>query len=279
MAQPMPDAKPAAPRPEPKMAEAERVPSMTQSQFDLTAEHRARTLEPVGPGVEEASPPPPERPLVEAPDIAPAPPKGAASAEAEPAPEPESVAAAEPEAEPVAVVPAAPAPSAPDPAAGSSTYPRTLKLTYVAVDKGWHQFFAMASAFPSERMDERLGEDGEGWSRKQMLAHIGAWHDEAHERLADLINTGEPSSRQVDTDVFNARVARIAVGRTAGEVLKDLEATFNRLRRQLGRLSDQMLVANDNWAAEIIASNTYEHYQEHAADVYQPPAPEKQGRR
>jgi hypothetical protein len=112
-----------------------------------------------------------------------------------------------------------------------------------------------------------------------MLAHIGAWHDETHERLADLINTGRPSSRSVDTDAFNARVARIAIGRTAGEVLKDLEATFNRLRRQLGRVTDQMLTADDEWAAELIAANTYEHYQEHAADVYQPPPPEKQGRR
>ena len=49
--------------------------------------------------------------------------------------------------------------------------------------------------------------------------------------------------------------------------------TFNRLRRQLGRLTDQQLVADDGWAAAIIAGNTYDHYDEHAADVYQPPPP------
>ncbi len=54
--------------------------------------------------------------------------------------------------------------------------------------------------------------------------------------------------------------------------------TFNRLRRQLQRLSDQQLVADDGWAARSIAGNTYEHYAEHAADVYQPP-PDPNARR
>ena len=45
--------------------------------------------------------------------------------------------------------------------------------------------------------------------------------------------------------------------------------TFNRLRRQLARLTDQQLVANDGWAAHVIAGDTYEHYEEHWPDVYQ----------
>ena len=153
-----------------------------------------------------------------------------------------------------------------------------MKEIDARVDSAWLQFLASASAFPSERMDEHLSEGG--WTRKQMLAHISAWHDAAHDRLGDMIMTGKPSERTVDTDQFNARVARQAIGRTAGEVLKEMEMTFNRLRRQLGRLTDQQLVADDGWAAAIIADNTYVHYDEHAADVYQPPPPDpRQGRR
>ena len=70
------------------------------------------------------------------------------------------------------------------------------------------------------------------------------------------------------TDAFNARVARQAIGRTGGEVLTEMEMTFNRLRRQLARLTDEQLAADDGWAAAMIAGNTYGHYEEHWADVY-----------
>lgn len=155
--------------------------------------------------------------------------------------------------------------------------PQTLSEMFALVDDAWRQFLRAASAFPSERMDERLNE---GWTRKQMLAHISAWHDLTHDRLGKLILTGESVDLTENADAINARVARQAIGRTAGETLKEMEMTFNRLRRQLGRLTDEQLAANDGWAAHVIAANTYEHYQEHRADVYQPPAPDgRSGRR
>ena len=66
---------------------------------------------------------------------------------------------------------------------------------------------------------------------------------------------------------FNAAVARQAVGKTSGEVLKDLDATFNRLRRQLARMTDAQLENNDWCAAWVIGGNTYGHYAEHWADI------------
>ncbi len=155
--------------------------------------------------------------------------------------------------------------------------PQTLSEIFVLVDDGWRQFSRSASAFPNERMDERLND---GWTRKQMLAHISAWHDVAHDRLGKLILTGESAAFTDSADAFNARVARQAIGRTAGETLKEMEMTFNRLRRQLGRLTDEQLSADNGWAAQVIAANTYEHYEEHQADVYQPPVADgRSGRR
>jgi hypothetical protein len=157
-------------------------------------------------------------------------------------------------------------------------YPTTLKDLFARMDGGWHEFRVAAGAWPSERMDERIEEDG--WSRKQMLAHISAWHDATHDRLGKMILSGHPEEGVGDEDAFNARVARQAIGRTAGEVLKEMEMTFNRLRRQVSRLTDQQLRADDGWAAQLIAGNTYEHYVDHAADVYQPPVdPNARGRR
>jgi hypothetical protein len=160
----------------------------------------------------------------------------------------------------------------------SGDFPQRIRDITPRVDDSWRRFRALAVAVPSERMDERLTEDG--WTRKQMLAHIAAWHDLTHDRLGKLILTGKSADISESADSINARVARQAVGRTAGEVVKEMEMTFNRLRRQLGRLTDQQLAAEDGWAASIIAGNTYEHYQEHWADIAPPTSSESaQGRR
>lgn len=160
----------------------------------------------------------------------------------------------------------------------SGGYPRTTPDTLALVDRSWQRFRAAAAAFPSERMDEHLTE--RGWTRKQMLAHIAAWHDLTTERLGRMLATGEPVALTEATDAFNARVARQAVGRTAGEIQKEMEMTFNRLRRRIAQFTDEQLAAAEEWAAQVIAGNTYEHYEEHAADVRRPPAADpRSGRR
>lgn len=167
----------------------------------------------------------------------------------------------------------------PPPEAVTAAEPRrlqTLNEMLALVDTAWRDFLGAASALPSERMDEQLNE---GWTRKQMFAHIAAWHDLTHDRLGKLILTGEAVDLAENRDTINARVARQAIGRTAGETLNEMEMTFNRLRRQLGRLTDEQLAADNGWAAQVIAANTYQHYDEHRADVYQPPPEGRSGRR
>jgi hypothetical protein len=143
--------------------------------------------------------------------------------------------------------------------------PRTVADTLAQVDTYWHAFQALALRFPRTRIDEPLGRS---WTRKQMLAHVAAWHDRTTDRLLAFVKSGaiQPLADEVDT--FNARVARAAIGRTSGEVVGALEASFNRLRRQIDQLTDEQLRAHDGWAAAIIAGNTYDHYDEHAADLH-----------
>jgi len=212
---------------------------------------------------EEADPPPP-------------PPPPAAVTNAAP------VSAAVPE--PAAPPPAAPDSVAPDPAVPEPVappepeLPKTMRDTLRSVDQAWTAFRAAAERFPLERMDERLSEDG--WTRKQMLEHVAAWHDLTADRVVDRINTGKPAPLDRDVDTFNAAVARRAIGKTAGEVLKDMDATFNRLRRQMARLNDAQLRADDWWLAHVISANTYGHYGEHWAEIYTPePPPSGRARR
>ena len=153
--------------------------------------------------------------------------------------------------------------------------PTTLRGMLSRVDTGWWEFRAAAVGFPAERMNEHLDETSErSWTRKQMLAHVAAWHELTADRINTLLMTGRQSDPPHQVDAFNARVARQAVGRTAGEVLQELDMSFTRLRRHLERLTDAQLAADDAWAAQVIAGNTYDHYGEHLADLALPEPPE-----
>lgn len=203
--------------------------------------------------------------------------------EPDPEPQPVAIAAPMPEVEPEPALPpvaVTPTPAEPEPVAQVEEqqfdFPRTIKDTLRKVDDSFSAFRAAAMRFPSERMDERIAEDS--WTRKQMLQHVASWHDLTADRLIKLINTGKPAPLDRDTDQFNASVARQAIGKTSGEILKDIDATFNRLRRQLARMTDAQLEQDDWWAAWVIGGNTYGHYEEHWADVYTPDLPQGGGR-
>jgi hypothetical protein len=155
--------------------------------------------------------------------------------------------------------------------------PLTMREMLARVDAAWGAFRALAIRFPAEHMDDHLFEDG--WTRKQMLAHIAAWHDLTADRLVKLALTGKPAPLERDVDGVNALAARVAIGKTAGEVLEDVESTFNRLRRQMLRLNDAQLRMGQGWAAMIIAGNTYEHYAEHIAELVPPEPPPGSGAR
>jgi DinB superfamily len=137
--------------------------------------------------------------------------------------------------------------------------------TVERMDAGWAGFQRRVQAVPNERLSDRVG--GGGWTRKQMLAHITAWHELTVERLGRFLASGEPSSLAEHEDAINARAARAAEGRTTGEVVQGLEDSYRRLRREVLRLTDTQLTAHDGWAAATIAGNTHGHYLEHIPDL------------
>ncbi|CAN5737942.1 hypothetical protein BH24CHL6_BH24CHL6_13920 [soil metagenome] len=148
--------------------------------------------------------------------------------------------------------------------AGPAEVPRTLSGTLARVDEAWREFEHALTTFPTERLNERIGD---GWTRKQMLAHIAVWHELTSERLSAFRKSGEIQALAESDDVINARAARAAEGRTTGEVLVSAEGSFRRLRQQIVYLSDEQLAVHDGWPAAIIAGNTYGHYAGHLADL------------
>lgn len=138
------------------------------------------------------------------------------------------------------------------------------RRTLARMDLAWTAFSGRVHALPGELLATRIGE---GWTRKQMLAHIGTWHDLTVERLLRFSETGEPAELSEEEDAINARTARAAEGRTTGEIVLGMDDSYRRLRREVARLSDEKLAANDGWAAAIIAGNTYDHYAEHLDEL------------
>ena len=143
--------------------------------------------------------------------------------------------------------------------------PTTAPETLERLDEAWRQFRRAVDSVPGEHLDLHLGEGG--WTRKQMLAHIAVWHDLTSQRLNSFMQTGQAAVLTDDEDVINARSARAAEGRTAGEIMQHIDDSYRRLYRLIGRLSNAQMEAHDGWAAAVIAGNTYDHYREHRADL------------
>lgn len=149
---------------------------------------------------------------------------------------------------------------------GSADQP-LVRNTLRRMDEGWATFSEKVKSIPGEHLPVPIGEGT--WTRKQMLAHITAWHDLTSDRLARFAEGGEPVGLpgEEGEDAINARTARGADGRTTGEILYGLDDSFRRLRRAVARLSDGQLAANDGWAAAVIAGNSFDHYTEHLPDL------------
>ena len=146
----------------------------------------------------------------------------------------------------------------------TTTAGATSRTTIEKMDEAWAAFREQLHALPAEQLERHIGD---GWTRKQMIAHITAWHETTIERLAQFVESGKPGADPEDEDVVNARAARTAVGRTTGEVMMAMEDSYRRLSHQVARLTDAQMAAHGDWASAIIAGNTFDHYPDHLDDL------------
>jgi hypothetical protein len=142
-----------------------------------------------------------------------------------------------------------------------------VRNTLRRMEEGWTAFSEKVSALGNEQLMTRLGEGA--WTRKQMLAHISAWHELTTERLLKFAVSGEPVGLpgDEDEDAINLRTARASDGRTSGEIVVATADTQRRLRRTVSGMTDAQLAAHDGWASAVIAGNTFEHYEQHLPDL------------
>ncbi len=127
-----------------------------------------------------------------------------------------------------------------------------------AEDDGWHELHALIDSLPVESV-ERPGYFEEGWSAKDLLAHVGAWLAQAGVAL-EQIGSGTYRPNEIDVDALNGRYL---------EALRELP--FDVVRAQADASRTRMLIASaavlspdpNGDAAYWIRKAGPDHYAEH----------------
>ena len=117
-----------------------------------------------------------------------------------------------------------------------------------------------------------------GWSIKDMLAHIASWHHRLLTWLDAAIRNVEPIISGPDSveemDALNAQFYQENKSRPLDEVLTDFRTTYQQIMDLIQAMPEDNLINPDRFAWskgeplwQAIAGDTYEHYQEHIAQI------------
>jgi hypothetical protein len=124
----------------------------------------------------------------------------------------------------------------------------------------WAAFEAALEAIPRTRWED----DGvlPGWSVKELLWHMAGWLQKCARRLEEMRTRGEAVRTGQTVDERNDELAAQARSMTVDAVYRGLIDA-----RALVREEWQALPVVDEQAISELADETYEHYDEHRADL------------
>ena len=142
---------------------------------------------------------------------------------------------------------------------------KTAKDLAMAVSAGWINFRLALMSLGAAGLEAMTST---GWTYKALAQHTAGWEELTVKRLARLREGGEFATSGVETDAFNAEMAERAKERSGPEVLAELDAAHNRLVAEIGKLTPEQIRANDDWAIAVVAGNSYGHYGEHHAELF-----------
>ena len=129
-------------------------------------------------------------------------------------------------------------------------------------EASWGAFRAAVLGLPEGRRTE-LGVVP-GWSVHNLVWHCGFWADDAAARLEALAGGGEPQPERPEPvwQAMNDRAAEESKEMSWEQVLEGAEAARRRVRAAISALPE-----GDASAEADFAEETFEHYDEHAAEV------------
>jgi hypothetical protein len=118
----------------------------------------------------------------------------------------------------------------------------------------------------------------DGWSIKDMLAHIASWHHRLLTWLDAARRNEEPTISGPDSveemDALNAQFYQENKSRPLDEVLTDFRTTHQQIMVIIQAMREEDLISPQRFAWtegnplwQLIAGDTYEHYQEHRKQI------------
>jgi hypothetical protein len=125
----------------------------------------------------------------------------------------------------------------------------------------WAAFMAAVDRVPEDRRTEPGAVPG--WSVADLVWHCGYWVDDAARRIeAIAADTPEPEDPESVWQVTNDEIAEQSKTMSWEEILTRSQAARERIRTVLSSISEFPVAAESEFAEE-----TFEHYDEHAAEI------------
>ena len=120
-------------------------------------------------------------------------------------------------------------------------------------------------------LDAQMTEPGVtgDWSVKDLLAHVTTWEEEALRNLPPIIEGGkEPlySAQYGGIDAFNAQMTERKQDLSVPEVLRQLDATHNRIVEYVQSVSEDQFARETRFRRRL-RLDTYSHYPIHARAI------------
>ena len=124
------------------------------------------------------------------------------------------------------------------------------------ISKSWLALVKVIRPMTDEQM--MIPDQVDDWSIKDIMAHIAFWEGRVIHNIG-LLERGETPPETGDFEPINQQEAT----RSRSASLDDVKAQFDGTHVQLMEL----LEVTPHLSRELVAGNTYEHYDEHLEDI------------
>jgi hypothetical protein len=111
----------------------------------------------------------------------------------------------------------------------------------------------------------------DGWTLKDVIAHIAAWQRYSADRLSALGRGEHDPGPPATEDDFNAGAREASLRRSWAEVRDEAERAHEAFVATIEALPQDALTRDDGLGAFVVAVNGVEHYEEHMPDVFGEP--------
>jgi uncharacterized protein (TIGR03083 family) len=135
------------------------------------------------------------------------------------------------------------------------------------IDIAWRDFHASYAGLS----DDELMIPGvtEGWSVRDLLAHVAVWDGEALRFLPGIVAEGRGAGYDTyegGIDAFNRRASEEHRDQSLAGIRQELAERHEQLLAYLRSLSDAQISGNMPFR-ERLAADTWDHYPDHAAAI------------